>query len=536
MPASTVLDPVTIEILWTRIISIVDEAAKVIARTAFSTLSNEANDFACVLTDETGRSIAQNTYGIPSFIATLPATVRHTLAEFGAKAMQPGDIYITNNPWLGTGHLPDVCLIKPIFDQDRLVAFSATTSHVPDIGGMVRSVAPREIYEEGLHIPLTLFMRGGVADPLLLKLIGVNVRTPAQTIGDIWAQVSANEMMEQRLLTMMHEHRLIDLRALCDEIFERSDQAMRRAIAALPTGVTQCEIAMDGLEEPFRLCLALHVADGEITADYTGTSPQQPRAINCPLTYTNAMTAYAVKCALLPELPNNDGMFRAIHIVAPEKTLLNPIFPAAVGARAATGHYVPVVLFGALHALVPERVMAAPGSPLWNLTLTGDRGGAEGRFTSVLFFNGGLGGRPDRDGVSCLSWPSNISMTPVEVAERNGPVFFAYKRLSEGSGGDGQYRGGLGQEVEVTLEAAGGTSAFLMVERTKIAAPGLGGGGEGALGRVRINDQDVDPRVPHHLQAGDIITLSTPGGGGYGDPALREPAARQRDAAMGYVA
>ncbi|MEJ1977711.1 MAG: hydantoinase B/oxoprolinase family protein [Acetobacteraceae bacterium] len=228
-------------------------------------------------------------------------------------------------------------------------------------------------------------------------------------------------------------------------------------------------------------------------------------------------------------------MFRAIHVVAPEKSLLNPIFPAAVGARAATGHYVPVVLFGALHALIPDRVMAAPGSPLWNLTLTGDRGGAEGRFTAVLFFNGGLGGRPGKDGVACLSWPSNISTTPVEVAERNGPVFFAHKRLSEGSGGDGQFRGGLGQDVEITLEAAGGTSAFLMVERTKIAAPGLGGGSEGALGRVLINGADVDPRVPHHLQAGDVIALTTPGGGGYGDPALRTPAARRRDAALGYV-
>ena len=247
------------------------------------------------------------------------------------------------------------------------------------------------------------------------------------------------------------------------------------------------------------------------------------------------MTFYALKCALLPELPNNDGMFRPIRVVAPERSLLNPLFPAAVGARAATGHYVPVVVFGALHAVIPDRVMAAPGSPLWNLTLTGDRGGAGGRFTSVLFFNGGLGGRPGRDGVSCLSWPSNISSTPVEVAERNGPVFFAHKQLSEGSGGDGQFRGGLGQDVRITLEAEHGTSAFLMVERVRIGAPGLGGGAAGAQGRVLINGVAADVRVPHHLAAGDTITLTTPGGGGYGEPALREDAARQRDAALGYT-
>jgi N-methylhydantoinase B len=535
MRAEPALDAVTIEILWTRIVSIVDEAAKVIARTAFSTLSNEANDFACVLTDAAGRSLAQNTYGIPSFIATLPATVRHTLEEFGAETIQPGDVYITNNPWQGTGHLPDVCLVKPIFHDGQLVAFSATTSHVPDIGGNVRSVAPRELFEEGLHIPLTCFMRDGIADPLLLRIITANVRTPAQTIGDIWAQISANEMMEQRLTGMLREYRMADLSALAEEIFQRSEAAMRRAISALPDGVFRCDIESDGLDAPFRFRLALHVTDGDIVADYTGTSPQQPCAINCPLTYTNAMTFYALKCALLPDLPNNDGMFRPIRVVAPERSLLNPLFPAAVGARAATGHYVPVVVFGALYAVIPDRVMAAPGSPLWNLTLTGDRGGAGGRFTSVLFFNGGLGGRPGRDGVSCLSWPSNISSTPVEVAERNGPVFFGHKRLSEGSGGDGQFRGGLGQDVRITLEAEDGTSAFLMVERVRIGAPGLGGGASGAQGRVLINGVAADARVPHHLAAGDTITLTTPGGGGYGEPALREETARQRDAALGYT-
>ncbi|HET6308636.1 MAG TPA: hydantoinase B/oxoprolinase family protein [Rhodopila sp.] len=536
MRAEPALDAVTIEILWTRIVSIVDEAAKVIARTAFSTLSNEANDFACVLTDATGRSLAQNTYGIPSFIATLPATVRHMLEAFGAETMRPGDVYITNNPWQGTGHLPDVCLVKPIFHGGKLVAFSATTSHVPDIGGNVRSVAPRELFEEGLHIPLTRFMRDGIADPLLLRIITANVRTPAQTIGDIWAQISANEMMEQRLAGMLREYRLADLSALAEEIFQRSEAAMRRAIHALPDGTFRCHIESDGMEAPFHFHVALHVANREIVADYTGTSPQQPCAINCPLTYTNAMTFYALKCALLPELPNNDGMFRPVRVVAPERSLLNPVFPAAVGARAATGHYVPVVVFGALHAVIPDRVMAAPGSPLWNLTLTGDRGGSGGRFTSVLFFNGGLGGRPGRDGASCLSWPSNISATPVEVAERNAPVFFAHKRLSEGSGGDGQFRGGLGQDVRITVEAEHGTSAFLMVERVRIAAPGLGGGVAGAPGRVLINDEPANARVPHHLQAGDTITLTTPGGGGYGEPALRETAARQRDAALGYAA
>src|SRR5579884_2928224 len=414
------LDPVTIEILWSRITSIVDEAAKVVVRTAFSTLSNEANDFACVLTDEAGHSLAQNTGSIPSFIGTLPATVRHFLAEFGAADMQDGDVYITNDPWQGTGHLPDVCLVKPVFRAGRLVAFAAACSHVPDIGGMVRSVEPRQVFEEGFHIPLMRFMRVGEADATLVKLLRTNVRTPDQTIGDIWALVGAVELMAARLGAMLDEYGQPDLRALADELFTRSEAAMRTAIRTLPEGTYRYGFDSDGLAEPFHFELALTIRDGAIAADYAGSSPQQPRAINCPLTYTNAMTAYAVKCALLPNLPNNEGMFRPVMVSAPEGSILNPTFPIAVGGRAATGHYVPVLVFGALSQILPDRVMAAAGSPLWILTLAGRRG--RGTFASVLFHNGGLGARPDRDGVNCLSWPSNISSTPVEVAERQNPI------------------------------------------------------------------------------------------------------------------
>ncbi|WP_158742629.1 hydantoinase B/oxoprolinase family protein [Acidisphaera sp. L21] len=532
------LDAVTIEIMWTRIVSIVDEAAKVIARTAFSTLSNDANDYACVLTDADGASLAQNTYGIPSFIATLPATVRHVLAEFGAASMQDGDIYMTNDPWLGTGHLPDVCLVKPLFHAGQLVAFAATTSHVPDIGGQVRSIAPREIYEEGLHIPPVLFLRGGMPDALLVKLIRLNVRTPDQTMGDVWAQVAALEVMEARLRQLMTDYALTSLSTLANEIYDRSERAMRTAIRTVPEGVYHYEMQTDGMAgagmvSPFTLRVALTVKDGRIDADYTGTTAQQPCAINCPLTYTYAMTAYAVRCALLPDLPNNEGMFRPVGVHAPEKTLLNPIFPAAVGGRAATGHYVPVLVFGALHQALPGKVMAAPGSPLWNMTLIGEDQGR--RYACVLFFNGGLGGRAASDGVSCLSWPSNISTTPVEVAERAAPVLIRYKRLTPGSGGDGTHRGGLGQEALVELRGAAGSSAFFMTERTSIAAPGLGGGDAGGLGAVIIDGVAADTRRPHHLQQGSTVLIRTPGGGGYGPVAARDPALRERDRAQDYV-
>ncbi|WP_266064495.1 hydantoinase B/oxoprolinase family protein [Brucella intermedia] len=513
----TDLDAVTLEVLWTRIISIVDEAAKVIVRTSFSTFSNEANDFAVVMTDAEGRSLAQNTQGIPSFIGTLPATVRHMLDEFGAEAMMPGDVYITNDPWQGTGHLPDVCMVKPIFAKGKLVAFAASTSHVPDIGGIVRSMSPRSIFEEGFHIPLLRFMTSEGVDQTLLKLLRTNVRTPDQTVGDIYAQLAALDLVDTRAVKMLEEHDLADFEDLGRELFARSEAAMRNAIRALPEGTYHAEMITDGLDEPFIFKVALTIKDGAVVADYTGTTGQQPRAINCPSIYTYAMTAYAMRCALLPTLPNNDGMFRPISIKAEEGSLLNPRFPAAVGGRGATGMYVPPLVLRALYQVLPGRVKAAPGSPQWNLTLTGNRKGSS--FAAGLFFNGGLGARPTRDGIACMSWPSNISSTPVEIAERDFPLRFEHKQLASGSGGQGQFRGGEGQDVLIRLtEEADNMSAVFIAERLRHPAPGLAGGGEGGKGAVKINEADVDARAPHHLKAGDTIRLVTPGGGGFGKP------------------
>ena len=440
---SAKLDAVTLEVLWTRLISVVDEAAKAIVRTSFSTLSNEANDFACMLTDARGYALAQNSGSIPSFIGTLPATVRHFLREMGAERMQPGDVLITNDAWMGTGHMSDVSVLKPIFHQGRLVAFSATTSHMPDIGGRIRAIEAREIFEEGLHIPLTKLVHAGRQDDTLIQLIRANVRTPDQTMGDIWAQASANELMERRVNALMDDYQLDGLGELGDELFARSEGAMREAIRAVPNGTYRYAFTTDGTSVPFEFKIALTVAGDEIVADYTGTSPQQPRAINCVMAYTYAMTAYAVRCALLPGLANNEGMFRPIKVVAPEGSLLNPRFPAAVVSRATTGHYVPALVLGALHRVIPERVMAGAGSPLWALSQSSTR--EDGKpYTTVLFFNGGMGATPVKDGENVLSWPSNISSTPVEVAERNSPLFFHYKRMRAGSGGGGRYRGGLG--------------------------------------------------------------------------------------------
>jgi len=530
---TTKLDAVTLEVLWTRVISVVDEAAKAIVRTSFSTLSNEANDFACVLTDARGYALAQNSGSIPSFIGTLPATVRHFLRELGAARMQPGDVLITNDAWMGTGHMSDVSVLKPIFHGGRLVAFSATTSHMPDIGGRIRAIEAREIFEEGLHIPLTWLVREGRTDDTLVQVIRANVRTPDQTMGDIWAQASANELMERRVKALMDDYGLDTLDELGDELFARSERAMRAAIGGVPDGTYRYGFRTDGIDVPYDFKIALTVAGDTIAADFRGTSPQQPRAINCVMAYTFAMTAYALRCALLPGLPNNEGMYRPITVTAPEGSLLNPRFPAAVVSRATTGHYVPALVLGALHQVIPERVMAGAGSPLWALSGSSTR--EDGRpYTAVLFFNGGMGATPVKDGENVLSWPSNISSTPVEVAERNSPLFFHYKRLRPGSGGAGRFRGGLGQDILIESRSPRPIVLSVMAERTTYPAPGLAGGGPGGRGDVRLNGRRVDSRAQHVLARGDRVLVRTPGGGGYGPARARDRRLIGRDRALGY--
>lgn len=528
------VDPVFLEVFWTRVRAAVNEAAKLIVRTSFSTLSTEANDFAVVLTDAQGHSVAENAGSIPSFIGTLPRTVRATLEEYPAATMRPGDVFITNNPWKGTGHLNDVCLVKPIFHRERLVAFAATAGHVPDIGGKIRSVDAREVFEEGLHIPIMPFLRTGDPDATLLGLIRANVRTPEQTVGDIWSQVGAVELVSRRIGEMLEEYGIDHIDDLVSELFSRSEAAMRSAIAGLSAGEYRYEMQTDGFGERFTFAVAVRVLGDAIECDFTGTSAQQPRAINCVLAYTYAMTVYAIKCLLLPDLPNNEGLFRPIRAVAPEGSLLNPLYPAPVGGRSCTGHYVPTVIFGALHGVLPERVMAGAGSPVWVANMSGTR--EDGRpFATVLFFNGGMGATAGKDGASTMSWPSNISHTPVEVAERDAPLHFRYKSIRQDSGGEGATRGGLGEEVCFVSRHREPLSIVFLTERMVVPAPGLGGGEAGARGEVLVNGRPIDTRSPQVLHPGDEVTLRTPGGGGVGPASRRAQVAIRHDVEEGYV-
>ncbi len=532
--AGRAADPIFLEVFWTRVRSIADEAAKLIIRTSFSTLSTEANDFAVVVTDSQGRALAENSGSIPSFIGTLPRTVRAAMSVIGVNEMRPGDIYITNNPWIGTGHLNDVCLVKPIFHLDKLIGFAATAVHVPDIGGKIWSVDARELYEEGFHIPIMRFLREGKPDDSLITLIKTNVRTPEQTVGDIWSQVGAVELVADRLSDVLQEYALDGVDELAEALFLRGEQAMRQSILKLKDGVYRYEMLTDGFDTNFTFSVAVKISGSDIECDFSGTSPQQPRAINCVLAYTQAMTVYAIKCLLLPDLPNNDGLFRPIRVSAPEGSLLNPTSPAPVGGRSCTGHYVPILIFGALQFVLPDRVMAGAGSPLWIANLSGTR--SDGKpFATVLFYNGGMGATAGKDGSSAMSWPSNISPTPVEVAERDSPIFFQYKRLRPGSGGKGRTRGGLGEEICFVNKHEGPLSIVFLTERLRVPAPGLGGGGDGACGEVLINGLSIDSRRPHVLAPGDEVTLRTPGGGGYGAAGERAEALTSYDLLHQYI-
>ncbi|OWT80419.1 MULTISPECIES: hydantoinase B/oxoprolinase family protein [unclassified Achromobacter] len=510
-PVASRFDPIELEILWRRLISIVDEASTAFVRTCFSTLVRDANDFAVVLTDAQGRSLAQSTMSIPSFIGSLPATVKHFLKKYPAETLRPGDVLVTNDPWMGTGHIHDVSTVMPIFFRGRLVAFAALVSHLPDIGGRLRSNANRDIYEEGLQIPMLKLIEQGKVNETLVDMIRQNIRVPEQGMGDIWAQVSGCRMMEERLLPLLEK---VDLEALGAAIRERSETAMRAAIAALPDGVYESEVLHDGFEEPILIRCKLTIAGDSIAIDYAGSSPQQPRAVNVVPIYAFAYSAYPIKALLCPEVPNNEGGFLPITTQAPLGSILNPTYPAASGGRGAIGHMLSPAIFLALAKILPERVWAS-GSANCSVTMFGQYRGRP--FNVVNFINGGQGATAARAGFSAISFPGNLGNTPVEMMEALAPIVVHKREIRRGSGGAGQQHGGdgLSFEFEITPEASSVATSFLMT-RLKFPPPGLNGGEAGQRGRLTVNGQEIDPTEQRILKPGDRVVMESAGGGGHG--------------------
>jgi N-methylhydantoinase B len=505
-------DPIELEIQWKRLVSMVDEASAAFVRASFSVLVREANDFAVVLTDHAGRSIAQSVLSIPSFIGTLPATVKHFLEKFPARTLEPGDVMITNDPWMGTGHIHDVNVAMPIFHKGRIVAFAAVVSHMPDIGGRIRNAGIRDIYEEGLQIPRLKLIRAGKPDQGLLDMIGQNVRVPEQTLGDIWAQVGACKMLEERLQPLLRD---TDLAALGAEIRERSEKAMRRAIRRVPDGVYRAQTQHDGFEEPIVINCTVTIKGDSLAIDYTGSSPQVPRAVNVVPIYTFAYSAFAVKALLSPDVPNNEGSFVPISTSAPEGSIFNPRYPAASGGRGMIGHMMVPAIIMALADVLPDRALAE-GSSNSSITVTGQHAGRP--YAAVNFMNAGQGATAHRNGFTMLSFPSNLANTPIEVFEQMAPVRVVERAIRRGSGGAGKRRGGDGLRFEIEVVADSPMMASMIMTRWRTAPQGIFGGEPGAIGGLWLNGKPINPAEHWVLAKGDRVVMETAGGGGYGKP------------------
>jgi len=530
------------QVVWNRLISVVEEQAQTLVRTAFSTSTREAGDVSAGVFDNQGRMLAQAVTGTPGHVNSMARSVAHFLDVFPTQTMRDGDVYITNDPWKGTGHLHDLTVVSPTFRNGKLVALFACTSHLVDIGGIGLAPDGKQIYHEGLFLPIMPLAREGKMDEWLLTLIRANVREPVQVEGDIYALAACNETGSRRLIAMMDEYALDVLDNLGIYIFEQSRNAMTVAIAQLPKGTWESNMRIDGYDKPIDLCATLTVGDDEIVVDFDGSSGTSDRGINCPMCYTEAYTSFGVKCVVAPRIPNNSGSLDAIKVTAPENTIVNAPHPCAVVARSTIGHMLPDVVFGCLHQALPNRVPAEGTSNLWNLKLgaghgiTGSQGDGATAFMATTFHSGGAGARPEQDGLSATPYPSGVRNVPVEITEAITPIVIWRKDYRTDSGGAGKQRGGLGQTMVVGSREPTPFGIFASFERVLFPARGRDGGGAGAKGKISLESGAVLKNKGFQIIPGkDRLIVEMPGGGGYGDPRTRDPERVADDVLNGLV-
>ncbi|HTC11566.1 MAG TPA: hydantoinase B/oxoprolinase family protein [Acetobacteraceae bacterium] len=536
------ISEIELQIMWNRLLSVVEEQAQTLVRTAFSTSSREAGDISAGVFDLRGRMLAQAVTGTPGHINTMARSVGHFLAVFPVARMREGDVFVTNDPWKGTGHLYDLVVVSPTFLDGRIVAMFACTAHLVDMGGVGQSPDGRQIYHEGLFIPLMRLARAGEVNEDLLAILRANVREPVQAVGDVYALMACNDIGSKRLVAMMRELKLDDLDMLGEAIITRSRRGMAEAIGKLPQGKWQASMRIDGYEAPIDLCATLTIGGDTIWVDYTGTSGMSSYAINCPLCYTEAYTTFGVNCVVAPQIPNNAGTLDAVRVTAPQGTILSAQHPAAVYARASMGHMLPDVVYGCLDQAIPGRVPAEGTSNLWSLKLiaghglTGVGGKAGTPFMVMSFHSGGAGARPNQDGLSATPFPSGVRNVPVEATEAITPLVIWRKELRTDSGGAGRQRGGLGQVMEVGSREQEPFGIFAGFERIRFPARGRHGGGPGAKGRLSLKSgEELGPKGLRVVPAGERLVIEMPGGGGMGTPAERDPARVKRDVQLGYV-
>src|ERR671919_1981432 len=478
------IDPVTLEVIWNRLLSVANEQQDALIRTAFSTIVRESQDLACGMFDTTGQMIAQSISGTPGHINAMASSMKHFLAAFPPDQLAPGDVLITNDPWMTAGQINDITITSPIFKNGRLVALCANTCHSADIGGRILSAEAREVFEEGLRIPIMKLFDRGRANHILMQIVRANVRQPDEVIGDFYAQTACNDAGGRALLEMMEEFGLDSIDAVATEIISRSENAVRAEIRNLPMGEWTSETWSDGFEEPILIrCSVRHAAD-EIFIDFAGSSPQSTRGINVVLNYTHAYASFAIKAAICPDVPHNEGSFRPVHVSAPPGSILNALDPAPVASRQVIGHFVPSAIYAALSGALPDRLLAPGSDPIWLSVWRGHNPS----FTFTLFQVGGTGARPRKDGLSAVGFPSGVAGVPAEVIESLSPIVLKRREVRPDSGGAGAWRGGLGQLTEFARRGQGKWSVSSIADRTVYPAPGLVGGRAGAVGELILSN------------------------------------------------
>ena len=527
------IDAVSLSIMWDRLIGITDEIISALVRSSFSTIVRESGDLSVVVLDAAGNSVAQGSYSVPSFTGTAAPTLRHMLAKFPPESLAPGDVVATNDAWMGTGHLFDVNVMRPVFRDGRIAAYTMSITHLPDVGGLGFGAAATEIYHEGLRLPVCKLVRGGRLDEPMFDVIRSNVRVPEQVFGDLMANVACNEVGARQLLEFMDEYGLDDLAPLSAAIRGQSERAIRDRIAALPDGSYEGAIDVEGIDEPLRLACRAEVAGRGIALDFSGTSPPVGRGINVPLCYTRAMACYAVKCLTVPEMPNNEGAVAPIRVSAPEDSILNAQPPFPTGGRHVTGHMVVPLVFRTLAEAAPGQAQADCG--MMNLvTFQGAR--PDGRPMSTIYFStGGFGALRGFDGADTIPGPSNMRTVPVEMWESLTGITVLHKRLLPDTGGHGEARGGLGQEIEFRNDTGAPLTAFCVAPRSEFPARGLFGGGDGSRRTLLIEGRPVHPKGAHTLAPGQRFTMRDAGGGDFGDPAARPRAKVLADLEEGLI-
>jgi len=527
------LDPVSLSIMWDRLVSITNEIVEALVHTSFSTIVRENYDLACMLFDAEGRILAQGTFCQPVFIGTGPQTVGKMLDKFPVETLEPGDVLFTNDAWIGTGHLWDINVLRPVFHQKVIVGYTLSISHLPDIGGRGLSAENVDIYEDGLQIPICKLFSKGSCNDELVDLIRQNVRVSEQVIGDLMANVTCTEVGEKLLLEFMEEYQLTDLRPLAQKIFSHSEQAMRTQIGEIPDGVYGNEIQVEAFDLPVTLKSTVTISGDRLQIDYTGSSSQLRYGINVPLCYTRAMSCYAVKCLTIPGIPNNEGSVQPVELTVPPHCILNAQPPAATGARLLVGHFVVPLLFGAFSKAIPDRVQADPGM-LNVINVTGQRRDQRD-FSTMFFSSGGLGGMNGLDGQSATVAPANMKTMPAEIWEAMTHLTLVERRLRCDSGGAGKFRGGLGQTLTLRNDTGQPVYVALLGSRTEFPAKGFSGGNNAALRRFIVDGEVVHPKGRYVLRPGAHITVEDSGGGGFGDPSTRSRRMVQSDVAAGFI-